>query len=96
MATNSTRIVDPVFDHDMFLFREKHLAIAKKYVILNEDGQSILFVERPARMARRILAVLAGIVAAPVFGVFIGACCRSSPTTRFRSCWHSLLLSVRS
>lgn len=55
----------------MFLFREKHLAIAKKYVILNEDGQSILFVERPARMARRILAVLAGIVAAPVFGVLI-------------------------
>lgn len=56
---------DPVFDRDVFLLRQKHLAISEKYVVADEDNQPILFVQRPVYLLRGCLAILAGV------GVFL-------------------------
>jgi len=63
---------DPVFDRDKFLLRQKHLAISEKYVVWGEQGQPILFIERPAHLGRGLLAALAGIFAGLVFGAVFG------------------------
>jgi uncharacterized protein YxjI len=54
---------DPVFDRDVFLLRQKHLAISEKYTVGDEQNRPILFVQRPVYLARGCLAVLAAIVA---------------------------------
>jgi uncharacterized protein YxjI len=64
---------DPAFDRDVFLLRQKHLTIGEKYVVADEQGQPLLFVERPARLARRWLAWLCGIVAALAAGAVLFA-----------------------
>lgn len=61
--------VDPVFDRDKFLLRQKFLAISEKYDVWDEEGNSILYIERPAHFLRNLGAVLAGLVA----GVAVGA-----------------------
>ena len=48
--------VDPVFDHDKFLMRQKRFAINEKYVIHDAQDRPILFVERPTYIMRSILA----------------------------------------
>lgn len=48
---------DPVFDRDIFLLRQKHLAINQKYTVSDESGAPIVFVERPAHVMRNLLAV---------------------------------------
>lgn len=47
----------PLFDRDIFQLREKHFAIATKYHIRDEDGNPLMYVERPALVAERILTV---------------------------------------
>lgn len=59
---------DPVFDRDVFLLRQKHLAISEKYVVADEDNQPILFVQRPVYVAQGCLAILAGVAAFLVVG----------------------------
>lgn len=59
---------DPVFDRDVFLLRQKHLAISEKYVVADEDNQPILFVQRPVYLARGCLAILGGVAAFVVVG----------------------------
>jgi uncharacterized protein YxjI len=51
---------DPAFDRDVFLLRQKHLAINEKYTVSDESGQPIVFVERPAHLIRNLLAILVG------------------------------------
>jgi uncharacterized protein YxjI len=66
---------DPVFDRDIFLLRQKHLAINEKYTVSDESGAPIVFVERPAHLLRNLLALLVGLAAmvASVAAVITGA-----------------------
>ena len=55
--------IDPVFNRDKFLLRQKVLTISEKYDVWDEQGQSILYIERPAHLLRNVGAISAGIVA---------------------------------
>lgn len=48
---------DSTFDRDIFLLRQKHLAINQKYQVSDEQGNAILFVERPTYFWRTIFAL---------------------------------------
>lgn len=61
---------NPSFAADKFLLRQKHLAINEKYYVWDEQGQPLLFIERPAMVGRNLLALLAAMVA---FVVVAGA-----------------------
>ena len=60
---------DEAFDRDRFLLRQQHFAINAKYEVWNEQGQPILFIERPAHLLRNLGAMLCGLLAAGVTGV---------------------------
>ncbi len=61
--------VDPAFDRDVFLLRERVLTITSKYEVWAEDGTPILYVERPTYPVRTLLAYALGVVAGlMVFG----------------------------
>lgn len=62
-------VMDDAFARDRFLLRQQHFAINAKYEVWNEQGQSILFVERPAHLLRNLGATVAGLLAAGVAGV---------------------------
>ncbi|HEX2716104.1 MAG TPA: hypothetical protein VHM67_00410 [Gemmatimonadaceae bacterium] len=68
-ALTPTSQADPIFDRDLFLLNQKHLAINEKYMVLDEQGQPLAFVERPAFLGRQLLMLLATITAAAVVGV---------------------------
>lgn len=55
--------IDPLFDRNTFLLRQKHLAINEKYMVWDEQGNSLLFVERPAHLFKNLMALFGGIVA---------------------------------
>jgi uncharacterized protein YxjI len=61
--------LDPVFERDKFLLRQKHLAISEKYYIWDEAGGELLFVQRPLHFWRNLFAVF---FAAIVFLIFLG------------------------
>jgi uncharacterized protein YxjI len=61
--------VDPVYDRDVFLLRQKAMTINEKYIVTDEEGQNLVFVERPAHFLRNLLALILGIVAAAIVGV---------------------------
>jgi len=61
-----------VFDRDVFLLRQQILKISEKYGVCDEQGNKIVFVERPAHFLRNFGALLAGIVAASVFSGAFG------------------------
>src|SRR5918999_1237632 len=48
---------DSLFNRDIFLLRQKHLSINQKYQVSDEEGNPILFVERPTYFWRTILAL---------------------------------------
>lgn len=54
---------DPVFDRDRFLLRQKHLSIAEKYVVSDDQGRPILFVLRPSHLLRNLGALLGAMAA---------------------------------
>jgi hypothetical protein len=56
--------VDPAFDRDVFLLRERVLTIAAKYEVLSADGVPLLYVERPTYPVRTLLAYGLGAVSA--------------------------------
>jgi uncharacterized protein YxjI len=62
---------DPIFDRDVFLLRQKAMAINEKYAVSDEKGEQILFVERPRYFLRNLLALFVALAAGAV--VFIGA-----------------------
>jgi uncharacterized protein YxjI len=66
---SATPQADPVFDRDVFLLRQQLLRISEKYDVADEQGNKIVFVERPAHLLRNVGAALAGVVAATVVGV---------------------------
>jgi len=48
--------VDPAFDRDVFLLRERVLTIRSKYEVWAENGSPILYVERPTYPVRTLIA----------------------------------------
>lgn len=56
--------VDPAFDRDAFLLRERVLTIAAKYEVVDEAGRPILYVRRPTYPIRTFLAYGLGAFAA--------------------------------
>lgn len=68
-ATRSPTQLDPAFDRDIFLLRQQLLKISEKYDVGDEQGNKIIFVERPAHFLRNLgglIAVLAIVFAALV------------------------------
>ena len=55
---------DPVYDRDLFLMRQNAMALKEKYFVTDEEGNNLVFVERPAHFFRNFLALLLGIGAA--------------------------------
>ncbi|HKC40033.1 MAG TPA: hypothetical protein VKC15_10865 [Gemmatimonadales bacterium] len=64
---------DPVFDRDLFLLRQQVLKISEKYDVADEQGNNIIFIERPAHLLRNLGAALLGLVAGGAVGVALGA-----------------------
>lgn len=75
---------DPAFARDKFLLRQKAVAINEKYYVWDEQGQNILFIERPAHLGRTLLALFAGIVTAAVVGVALGVPSSMLPSEELR------------
>ncbi len=71
---------DPAFARDQFLLRQKHLSVSEKYYVGDEQGRSILFVERPAHLLRNLAAIVGGILAALVLGTILSALSQILPT----------------
>ncbi len=65
--------LDPVFQRDKFLLRQKHLAIGEKYYVWDEQGEVLLFVERPAHFLQSLVALFGAIGALVVVGGGLGA-----------------------
>jgi uncharacterized protein YxjI len=70
--------VDPAFDRDVFLLRERVLTITSKYDIRGADGSSVLYVERPTYLLRTIGAYVVGTIAATVMLVWLSTLARAA------------------
>ena len=55
--------VDPAFDRDVFLLRERVFTIRSKYEVLAENGTPILYVERPTYPVRTLFAYFVALIA---------------------------------
>lgn len=62
---------EQAFDRDIFLLRQKHLAIKEKYYVWSETGDVLLYVERPSHMFRNILALFGGFTVGLVVWVVV-------------------------
>lgn len=58
---------DP-FARDRFLLRQQHLALNEKYDVLDDQGNQVLFIERPSNLGSSLIAALAA-------GLVFMACC---------------------
>lgn len=68
--------LDPAFDRDRFLLRQRVWTIHERYDVADEEGQPVLFVERPGHHLKNLLAALAAITAGIVVGglvIWIGS-----------------------
>ena len=61
-AAVATAEGDPAFDRDVFLLRQQLLKISEKYDVGDEQGNKIIFVERPAHALRNLGAVVVTLV----------------------------------
>jgi len=83
-AVAARRQADPAFDRDVFLLHQKHLSINEKYVVWDEDGQPILFIERPSHLARGCLAAMASVAGALVVAGLLGGLAAAMPAEAAR------------
>lgn len=79
-VTGPAAQADPAFDRDTFLLRQQLLKISEKYDVGDEQGNKIIFVERPAHLLRNLVAVLA--VVAIMFAGIAGLAALPSSQTR--------------
>jgi uncharacterized protein YxjI len=70
---------DPVFDRDIFLLRQKMLRISEKYDVADEQGNNIVYVERPAHLLRNLGAVIAAMTVLMVMVGVSGAIAQQAP-----------------
>lgn len=68
-SARDPQTVDPAFERDRFLLRQQVLTINQKYEVWDEQGQAILFVERPAHFLQNLGAAIGGLLAGGVIGV---------------------------
>jgi hypothetical protein len=61
-ASAAAAQADGAFDRDIFLLRQQMLKISEKYDVGDEQGNKIVFVERPAHFLRNFGALLAAAV----------------------------------
>jgi hypothetical protein len=54
--------LNPAFNHDKFLLRQKLMTIGSKYVVWDDRQQPILFIERPLYFWRNLLAAFAAAI----------------------------------
>jgi hypothetical protein len=73
--------LDPAFDRDRFLLRERVLTIASKYEVWAEHGTPILYVERPTYPVRTVLAYLLAAAAALIVIVGVSVAVRHTDET---------------
>ena len=62
-SSSTSGPLDPAFERDKLLLRQKLLTISEKYYVFDENNKKILFAMRPAKNAAKVLAVLAGLFA---------------------------------
>ena len=62
---------DHAFARDRFLLRQKHFAISEKYFVWDDQGQTIMYVVRPAHLFRNFLAVAGGGIGALITIILI-------------------------
>lgn len=79
-GTAATTELDPAFDRDTFLLRQQLLRISEKYDVGDEQGNKIIFVERPAHLLRNLGALLAT-VAIMIVGISLVAAIGPSADT---------------
>lgn len=61
--------IDGAFDRDKFLLRQRALTVNQKYQVWDEQGQPILFIERPAHFLQNLGAALGGLLAGGLLAV---------------------------
>lgn len=54
---------DPAFARDKFLLNEQHFGVSEKYSVTDEQGNELLFAERPNHLFLNVLAIFGGIAA---------------------------------
>lgn len=64
--------VDPAFDRDVFLLRERVFTITSKYEVWAGDGTPVLYVERPTYLVRTLVAYLLGAIAGLIVLGWVG------------------------
>jgi uncharacterized protein YxjI len=67
---------DEAFNRDIFLLRQKHLSINQKYQVSDEQGNAILFVERPTYFFRTVFALLVAWIV--MMGVYLAGAALAS------------------
>jgi hypothetical protein len=63
---------DPVFGRDLFLLRQK-VALDERYMVSDEQGEPLLFVERPRHLLHNLGALIVGVVSGMLAAVAFGA-----------------------
>jgi uncharacterized protein YxjI len=76
---------DPAFDRDVFLLRQQLLKISEKYDVCDEQGNKVVFVERPAHLLQNLGALLAGILAGTLVAMGFAALSGMTKGTAFES-----------
>jgi uncharacterized protein YxjI len=77
---------DPVFDRDTFLLRQQLLKISEKYDVADEQGNNIIYIERPAHLLQNLGAILAALVAwGVVFAAFMAVSEQTPPNSAARA-----------
>lgn len=66
-------LLDPAFARDKFLLKQKHFSFSEKYYVWDEQGEVILFIERPSHLLQNLGAAGAGIIAALFVGIILGS-----------------------
>ncbi|PIU19232.1 MAG: hypothetical protein COT18_08675 [Elusimicrobia bacterium CG08_land_8_20_14_0_20_59_10] len=57
---------DAAFARDKFLLNQRHLSIKEKYSVVDEEGNALMYMERPRYLFLNTLAIFGGIIAGAV------------------------------
>jgi hypothetical protein len=77
----ATPDLEPAFDRDLFLLRERVFSISAKYEVWSGEGRPILYVERPTYPLRTVLAYVLAVIAASTVLAWTGQVVAGSGAT---------------
>ena len=83
---------DEAFNRDIFLLRQKHLSVNQKYQVSDEQGNAILFVERPTYFFRTVFALLVAWIV--MMGVYLTGVALASASIQKGSVGGAMLLVI--